>query len=182
MRLGERHAVGADCNCLEAGASQHRYRRNSFFRLCRRSVIGPSEGRSVVTWSLRKAKILIEVAPEAIESVQQLADTWRAIVIDRGPGDVRDLPGVAIRWADSKFPFWNCITFNDQGVNTQLLDGRLTQAVAYMRQNSQPGLIWLFEDLLDPSAPDGSSRRRVPRMAAVPHGRRVVPAGKWAEG
>jgi GNAT superfamily N-acetyltransferase len=98
---------------------------------------------------------LIEVAPEAIESVQQLADTWRAIVIDRGPGDVRDFPGVAIRWADSKFPFWNCITFNDQGANSQLLDERLTQAVTYMRQKSQPGLIWLFEDLLDPSARAG---------------------------
>jgi hypothetical protein len=94
-----------------------------------------------VTWSLRKARILIEVAPEAIESVQQLADTWRATVIDRGPGDVRDLPGAAIRWADSKFPFWNCITFNDQGANSQLLDERLTQAVAYMRQKSQPRLI-----------------------------------------
>jgi hypothetical protein len=72
---GPGRVVGADCNCLESGAAQHHYRRNSFFRLCRQSVIGPSEGRSVVTWSLRKARILSEVAPEAIESVQQLADT-----------------------------------------------------------------------------------------------------------
>jgi GNAT superfamily N-acetyltransferase len=98
---------------------------------------------------------LIDIRPEAIESVQQLADTWGAIVIDRGPGDVRDLPGMAIRWADSKFPFWNCITFNDEGANSHLLVERLTRAVTYMRQKSQPGLIWLFEDLLDPSARAG---------------------------
>jgi GNAT superfamily N-acetyltransferase len=62
---------------------------------------------------------------------------------------------MAIRWADSKFPFWNCITFNDQGANSQLLDERLKRAVAYMRQKSRPGLIWLFEDLLVPSARAG---------------------------
>jgi hypothetical protein len=58
---------------------------------------------------------LTDISPEVIETVEQLTDTWRAFVTDHGPGDVRDLPGMAIRWADSKFPFWNCITFTDQG-------------------------------------------------------------------
>jgi GNAT superfamily N-acetyltransferase len=98
---------------------------------------------------------LISVAPEAIESVQQLADTWETIVIDRRSGDVTDLPGMAIRWADSQFPFWNCITFNDEGADSRLLDERFAQAVSYMRQKSRPGLIWLFEDLLDASARSG---------------------------
>jgi GNAT superfamily N-acetyltransferase len=93
---------------------------------------------------------LTDISPDALESIRQLADAWRAIVIDRGPGDVRDLPGMAIRWADSKFPFWNCITFTEQGADGRLLDERLAQAASYMRQRSQPGLIWLFEDLLDP--------------------------------
>ena len=99
--------------------------------------------------------ILTDISPDALESVRQLADTWRAIVIDHGPGDVRDLPGMAIRWADSKFPFWNCITFTDQGADGRLLDERLAQAATYMRQRSQPGLVWLFEDLLDPSCRAG---------------------------
>jgi GNAT superfamily N-acetyltransferase len=98
---------------------------------------------------------LTDISPDAIESVRQLADTWRAIVTDHGSGDVRDLPGMAIRWADSKFPFWNCITFTDQGADARLLDERLAQAVAYMRQRREPGLIWLFEDLLDPSCRAG---------------------------
>lgn len=95
------------------------------------------------------------VSPEAIESVQQLADTWKTIVRDRGTGDVVDLPGMAIRWADSKFPFWNCITFTDQRCDETLLDARLGQATSYMRQKSQPGLIWLFEDLLNPACRPG---------------------------
>lgn len=94
---------------------------------------------------------MTNISREALESVQQLADTWQTIVMDHGPSDVRDLPGMAIRWADSKFPFWNVITFTDQGIEASLLDERLAQAVAYMRQKSQPGLIWLFEELLDPS-------------------------------
>jgi GNAT superfamily N-acetyltransferase len=101
-----------------------------------------------------------DISPEVIETVEQLTDTWRAFVTDHGPGDVRDLPGMAIRWADSKFPFWNCITFTDQGADDRLLDERLAQAVAYMRQKSQPGLVWLFEDLLDPSC-----RARLPAAA-----------------
>lgn len=92
------------------------------------------------------------ISPAALESVQQLADTWKAIVIDRGTGDVRDLSGMAIRWADSKFPFWNCITFTDQIADGKMLDERLAQAAAYMRRRSQPGFIWLFEELLDPSS------------------------------
>jgi hypothetical protein len=63
---------------------------------------------------------LTEISVEAIESVNQLADTWRAFVTDHGSGDVRDLPGMAIRWADSKFSFWNCITLTDQGADRTL--------------------------------------------------------------
>jgi GNAT superfamily N-acetyltransferase len=94
---------------------------------------------------------LTEISAEAIESVNQLADTWQAFVTNHGPGDVSDLSGIAIRWADSKFPFWNCITLTDQGADRTLLDERLAQAAAYMRQKSQSGFIWLFEDLLEPT-------------------------------
>ena len=94
---------------------------------------------------------MTDISPDAMESVRQLADTWQMIVMDYGPSDVCDLPGMAIRWADSKFPFWNVITLTDQGADGRLLDERLAQAANYMRQKNEPGLIWLFEDLLDPS-------------------------------
>src|SRR5262245_5933489 len=98
---------------------------------------------------------MTNVSAEALDSVQQLADTWRTIVLDRGSMDVRDSSGMAIRWADSKFPFWNCITFTEQGVDARLLDERFAQATSYMRKKSQPGLIWLFEELLDPACRAG---------------------------
>jgi GNAT superfamily N-acetyltransferase len=94
---------------------------------------------------------LINISPDVLESVQQLSDTWRTFVLDYGPGDVCDLPGMAIRWADSKFRFWNCIAFTDQGADSQLLERRLAEAASYMRQKSQPGFIWLFEEMLAPS-------------------------------
>lgn len=98
---------------------------------------------------------MTDVSPDALESVRQLADTWRAFVLDQGPGDVRDLPGIAIRWADCKYPFFNCITFTEPGADSRLLDARLAEAAAYMRGKREPGLIWLFEDLLDRAARAG---------------------------
>jgi GNAT superfamily N-acetyltransferase len=93
---------------------------------------------------------MTEFPDEAFDSVQQLANAWGLIIQDRGSGEVRDEAGMAIRWADSKFLFWNAITFNEQGADTRLLEERLSRATSYMRQKRQPGLIWLFEDLLDP--------------------------------
>lgn len=98
---------------------------------------------------------MCSVSPEAIESVQQLTATWRTFVLDRGTGEVSDPPGMAIRWADSKFPFWNCITFTDQDCDSRLLDQRFSAAIAYMRARTRPGLIWLFDDLLDADAQTG---------------------------
>jgi hypothetical protein len=45
---------------------------------------------------------------ESVESMEQLAVVWRAMVLDNDANaDVRDLPGIAVRWADSRFAFWN---------------------------------------------------------------------------
>ena len=98
---------------------------------------------------------MCSVSPEAIESVQQLTATWRTFVLDCGTGEVSDPPGMAIRWADGKFPFWNCITFTDQDCDSRLLDQRFSAAIAYMRARTRPGLIWLFDDLLDADAQTG---------------------------
>lgn len=92
------------------------------------------------------------ISPEAIESVQQLAATWKTFVTDYGPADVRDLPGMSIRWADSTFPFWNCITLTEQGIDQRGLEKRLGAAVDYMRGKCEAGFLWLFEDLLDAAA------------------------------
>ncbi|GAA2458472.1 GNAT family N-acetyltransferase [Streptomyces glaucus] len=90
---------------------------------------------------------------DSVESMEQLAMVWRAMVLDRDPGaDVRDLPGIAVRWADCRFAFWNCVTLTDVGADAATVERRLAQAADIMRSKRRPGFLWLFEDLLDDGA------------------------------
>ncbi|MCZ1013168.1 GNAT family N-acetyltransferase [Streptomyces noursei] len=92
---------------------------------------------------------------ESVESMEQLTVAWRALVLDRDEAaDVRDLPGIAVRWADCRFTFWNCLTLTDVGADAALLGQRLGQAADIMRTKKHPGFLWLFEDLLDDGARD----------------------------
>nr|WP_202510630.1 GNAT family N-acetyltransferase [Streptomyces sp. SID5643] len=75
------------------------------------------------------------------------------MVLDRDPdADVRDLPGIAVRWADCRFAFWNCVTLTDVGADAGLLKERLDEAAGIMRSKSHAGFLWVFEDLLDDGA------------------------------
>ncbi|MGC0327601.1 GNAT superfamily N-acetyltransferase [Streptomyces sp. SAI-170] len=90
---------------------------------------------------------------DAVESVEQLAVVWRAMVLDRdAAADVRDLPGVAVRWADSRFAFWNCLTLTEVGVDAGLVERRLGEAADIMRAKRRPGFLWVFDDLLEGEA------------------------------
>ncbi|MER6378838.1 GNAT family N-acetyltransferase [Streptomyces sp. NPDC001118] len=90
---------------------------------------------------------------ESIESMEQLAVGWRALVLDRdADADVRDLPGIAVRWADCRFPFWNCVTLTEVDAGAALVGQRLGEAADIMRAKHHPGFLWLFEDLLDAEA------------------------------
>ncbi|MGC0379513.1 GNAT superfamily N-acetyltransferase [Streptomyces sp. SAI-229] len=90
---------------------------------------------------------------DAVESMEQLATVWRDMVLDRDPGaDVRDLPGIAVRWAESRFGFWNCVTLTDTGADAVLMEKRLEQAADIMRAKRHAGFLWVFEDLLDAGA------------------------------
>ncbi|MEU1179887.1 GNAT family N-acetyltransferase [Streptomyces sp. NPDC005820] len=88
--------------------------------------------------------------------MEQLATVWRAMVLDRDPGaDVRDLPGIAVRWADCRFAFWNCVTLTEAGADAALTERRLAEAADVMRAKEHPGFLWVFEDLLDAEARAG---------------------------
>ncbi|MFF9623746.1 GNAT family N-acetyltransferase [Streptomyces griseosporeus] len=90
---------------------------------------------------------------ESVESMEQLAVVWRSMVLDRdADADVRDLPGIAVRWADCRFAFWNALTLTDVGADARLLAERLARAAEIMRSKQQPGFLWVFEDLLDEEA------------------------------
>lgn len=97
---------------------------------------------------------MVAVSADAIQSVEQLALVWRMLVEDRGPADVRDPLGMAIRWADSKLRFINMLTLTEPGLDRAGLDMRLANVAAYMRARERPGALWLFEDLLAPEARD----------------------------
>ncbi|MEU0401040.1 GNAT family N-acetyltransferase [Streptomyces sp. NPDC006197] len=96
------------------------------------------------------------VLGDSVESMEQLAVAWRAMVLDRDKdADVRDLPGIAVRWADCRFAFWNCVTLTDVGVDAGLLEQRLHEAAEVMRAKRQPGFLWVFEDLIEDDARAG---------------------------
>lgn len=89
----------------------------------------------------------------AVESMEQLSTVWRSLVLDREEAaDVRDLPGIAVRWADCRFAFWNALTLTEARADAELLEERLRQAAEIMRSKRQPGFLWLFEDLLTDDA------------------------------
>ena len=85
---------------------------------------------------------------ESHESVNQLASVWSAIVKDRNSGEILDMPGINIRWSETRFAFFNTITFNEPGATSNTLSQRLAVAASYMAEQKRAGLIWLFEDLL----------------------------------
>ncbi|MEV0303525.1 GNAT family N-acetyltransferase [Streptomyces prasinus] len=90
---------------------------------------------------------------DSVESMGQLTAAWRVMVLDRNPdADVRDLPGLAVRWADCRFPFWNCVTLTGDGTGAGLVQRRLDEAAEIMRSKRHPGFLWVFEDLLDDEA------------------------------
>ncbi|MCX2951107.1 GNAT family N-acetyltransferase [Lentzea sp. NEAU-D7] len=87
---------------------------------------------------------------EALESLEQLTVGWRAMVLDRNPdADVRDLPGIAVRWADCRFPFWNCVTLTESGIGADLLAQRFAEAADVMRTKQEFGFLWVFEGLAE---------------------------------
>lgn len=87
---------------------------------------------------------------EARESMEQYLSVWKKLVAELPGSDLEDRPGLSIRWADNAFPFWNAIFLNEQFDNTDVLASRLQEAVIYMRQKHQAGLIYIFESSLSP--------------------------------
>jgi hypothetical protein len=71
---------------------------------------------------------------------------------DRGRADIEDWPGLAIRWADNAFPFWNAIFLTEPDLDTSILAQRLRDAASYMRVRSFAGLVWVCEEYLTDDA------------------------------
>lgn len=93
---------------------------------------------------------------DSVESMEQFCGVWRTFALNRRQdADVRDLPGLAVRWADRPFMIGNAVALTESGVDLGLLEKRLAQAVDIMRAKPYPGLLAVFDDLLDGDARDG---------------------------
>ena len=92
---------------------------------------------------------------ETVESVEQYASVWKALVADRPGVDLTDRPGLSVSWADSPFPFWNAVFLTEQLADARLLRARLVEAAAYVRGKRQSGLIYVCDEFLSGAAKEG---------------------------
>jgi GNAT superfamily N-acetyltransferase len=89
---------------------------------------------------------------EVMESMEQYTSVWKTLVAELPGADIREERGLTICWANSPFPFWNAVFLTEPSIDNQQLRNRLQEAAAYVRQGSQPGLIYLCEEYLTDSA------------------------------
>nr|WP_221383264.1 GNAT family N-acetyltransferase [Actinoplanes polyasparticus] len=90
---------------------------------------------------------------EAVESKNQLMAVWSRLVSAQN-GDVSADGGVYRMWAESAFGFWNTVTLSDADISADALEDHLYRAAGFMRGRRKAGYLWIFEDLLTPSARD----------------------------
>ena len=76
---------------------------------------------------------------------------WKALIQDYG-ATVRTEAGVAHLWADTRFGFYNALTFADSDVDVSELRARLHHVGSFMRSSDSAGYLWLFEELLTDEA------------------------------
>lgn len=89
------------------------------------------------------------VDPEVSESVSQLTGMWSKLIEDVG-GLVSDDEGLAVRWADAEFGFYNAIVATDRVTGEEQLRHLLSQSVKVMDKQTQPGSLWIFKELVAP--------------------------------
>jgi GNAT superfamily N-acetyltransferase len=89
---------------------------------------------------------------EFVESMEQFASSWNAIIGTMPGADIADKAGLKIRWANHPFTFWNAIFLSEQIAKADVLQTRLNEAAAYMRKKDHSGFLFLSEDYLNGSA------------------------------
>jgi ribosomal protein S18 acetylase RimI-like enzyme len=108
-------------------------------------------GRYPPTGRVNRESLMVGTRDGAVESAQQLLGMWKALIEDRGAAATSEA-GVAHRWADTAFGFYNTLSFADAGVDGTELRARLDHAVTVMRASERTGFLWVFEELLTDAA------------------------------
>lgn len=71
-----------------------------------------------------------DIDPATVESHRQLVSAWSSIALDIDPdADLRELPGLRMTWAESRFVLWRSVTLTGTGSDAGELAVRLKEAV-----------------------------------------------------
>lgn len=92
---------------------------------------------------------MFEIEPEVLESVSQLTRMWEKLMEDVG-GIASDETGLAIRWADAGFGFYNALVATEPIVREDQLGQVLLRSVDFMNHRTQSGSLWIFGELVSP--------------------------------
>lgn len=92
---------------------------------------------------------MFHVDSEVYESVSQLAGMWGKLVTDAGCS-VADEDGLAIRWADARFAFYNALVVTSPVHHAERLKRLLSRSAEFMAGREQPGCVWIFEEMVSP--------------------------------
>jgi len=88
---------------------------------------------------------------EVLEAISQFTELSEQFVLDLGAGDISDPPGMAIRWADSKYTGLSRIIITEPIDSVQHLQQQLETASQYMKKRRGRGQLIVFEKLIDPT-------------------------------
>src|SRR3979411_1447022 len=88
---------------------------------------------------------------ELVESLHQFITIWKLIGKPFPNVDGADLPGLAVSWPNTHFPFYNLLFLTERVTDAHVLQDRVQEAAAYMRARPYGGLLVLCLDNLSVS-------------------------------
>jgi GNAT superfamily N-acetyltransferase len=88
---------------------------------------------------------------ELVESLHQFITIWKLIGKPFPNVDGADLPGLAVSWPNTHFPFYNSLFLTERVTDAHVLQDRVQEAAAYMRARPYGGLLVLCLDNLSVS-------------------------------
>jgi GNAT superfamily N-acetyltransferase len=89
---------------------------------------------------------------ELVESLHQFIAIWKLIGKPFPEVDGTDRPGLEISWPNTRFPFYNALFLTELLTDAQVLQDRVQEAAAYMRERPYGGLFVVCLDKLSGSA------------------------------
>jgi GNAT superfamily N-acetyltransferase len=90
--------------------------------------------------------------PDLVESVHHFITIWKLIGKPFPEVDGTDMPGLAISWPNTQFPFYNSLFLSEHVTDARVLQDRVQEASAYMHARPNRGVFVVCLDNLSGSA------------------------------